>query len=120
MRRALIVSVDELILDVNIRLINSLGLKDLALFGAKNKDKALEHLVCGDYDFVLLDEEVRDGKLIAEHAKKIGSKLMILTQPSTKMRTSILYSEYSPVYLEKPDYFLKLEKEIAKVYLPII
>lgn len=119
MRKALIVSENEQTLDVTIRHILSYEIEDLCLFGAKTKDRAIEQISYGDIGFMVLDDDMDFGSSIRiiNSAKKIGSKLLVLTHSQNKTRAFERYKHFDLVKcLEKPDYFFDLEVAIARIY----
>lgn len=109
MRKALVVADKEDLLRLNCRAVESIGLKDLVLFSAEDKDKALDELSYGDFEFVILDDDVPEAVDIAAEANRMGADLYIITADGNKDYASTKFASKNLVEcFEKPNYISAL------------
>ncbi len=105
MKKALVVAYNEDSLRLTCRAIESIGLKDLVLLSTKDKDRALDDLSYGDFEFVVIDDATSGARDIASEANKIGSDLYIITSMGKKDYASLNFAFKNLVEcFEKPDY----------------
>ncbi|MDP4012393.1 MAG: hypothetical protein Q8R00_02200 [Candidatus Nanoarchaeia archaeon] len=116
MKKALVVANNnqpELILDITARFVEDIGLKDLEVLRASSKKEALEHIAYGDLILTILEDELKEAEEIADSARVIGSKLIVL---DSLLGNAERLKPYANFVLEKPLYFNKLPNLLRLIY----
>lgn len=117
MKKALVVADKEDLLKLTCRAVESIGLKDLVLLSTEDKDKAIDELSYGDFEFVILDDATSGAKDIASEANKIGSDLYIITPMGNKDYASTKFASKNLVEcFEKPNYIPALIDMLKILY----
>ena len=104
MKKALVAANNKFpanIMELTAQMLESLKLEGLEIFRASSKRQALEHLSYGDVLFTVLEDDLRGAEAVAESARAIDSKLILITSSTDIER----FKRYKPRVVKKPDYY---------------